>query len=412
MRIKISQIRAYSIIAGLLFFPPCAIAQSDPVAVLNLPEAGTSPGAIDYAALPTLKGQHAIVNSVTPGPHAASPDKIDMHHLRLNLHNYLVHYGGRFWCIWSDGPKVEDWPTQEIKYSTSDDGLKWSAARSLTGTPQEPHAFIARGLWVRDGQLLALAAHYRGKGAFGTQDQKQLELLAYRYDKAQDKWVPQGRLFDNAINNFPPQKLSSGDWILTRRDSRFNVTVLIGGRTALDDWKAFPVVRVGEVKGFRPDEPIFWPLPNGQLFALFRDNGGSQRLFHSKSRDEGRTWDTPVLTNFPNSSSKLFSMKTSRGYRILVLNANPKIGRRELHLAISTDSKTFTRLARLDVPSPPSIPESVSRIKKKFQSGIASLQYPHVIEHDGHVFIALSRGKVQIEVFRVRLDDIDALLRK
>jgi hypothetical protein len=61
MRIKISQIRAYSIVAGLLFFPPCGFAQSDPVAVLNLPEAGTSPGAIDYAALPTLKGQQAIV---------------------------------------------------------------------------------------------------------------------------------------------------------------------------------------------------------------------------------------------------------------------------------------------------------------------------------------------------------------
>lgn len=407
-----SQISPYSaVVASFLLFLPCELAQSNPVAVLDLPDAGTNPKAIDYTVLPTLDGEHAIVNRVVPGPDAASTDRIDMHHLRLNLHNYLVHYGGRFWCIWSDGPKVEDWPTQEIKFSTSHDGLKWSPAGSVTGTPREPHAFIARGLWVRDGQLLALAAHYRGKGAFGTQDQKQLELLAYRYDLAQKKWVRFGKLYDNAINNFPPQKLSSGDWILTRRDSRFNVSVLIGGRTELDDWKSFPVVRVGEVKGFRPDEPIFWPLPNGQLFALFRDNGGSQRLFHSTSRDEGRTWDTPVITNFPNASSKLFSMLTSRGYRILVLNGNPLIGRRELHLAISADGRTFTRLARLNVPSPPSIPESVSRIKKKFQSGIASLQYPHVIEHDGHLLIALSRGKVQTEVFRVRLDDIDALLK-
>lgn len=381
-----------------------------PLTVLNLPDSGVDPTAIDYANLPIIKGQHAIVNPVAPGPHAASPDKIDMHHLRLNLHNYLVHYDGKFWCIWSDGPKIEDWPTQEIKYSTSSDGLTWSPAKSLTGKPSEPHAFIARGLWERDGELLALAAHYRGKGAFGAPDQKQLELLAYRYDEIHKKWIRHSKLYDNAINNFPPQKLPSGDWILTRRDSRFNVTVLIGGRNALDDWQAFPVVGVGEVKGFRPDEPIFWPLPDGQLFALFRDNGGSQRLFHSTSRDEGRTWDKPVLTNFPNSSSKLFSMKTSRGYRIMILNANPSIGRRELHMAISVDGTTFTRLARLDVPSPVSIPGSVSRIKKKFQSGIASLQYPHVIERGRHVLIALSRGKVQTEVFRVRRDDIDKLI--
>jgi len=185
--------------------------------------------------------------------------------------------------------------------------------------------------------------------------------------------------------------------------------VLIGGRKSIFDWQAFPVVRIGEVKGFRPDEPIFWPLADGTLFALFRDNGGSQRLFHSISRDQGRTWDTPVLTNFPNASSKLFSMQTSRGYRILVLNANPSVGRRELHLATSIDGKTFTRLVRLDIPSPPSVPDDATCLKKKYIAGIASLQYPHVIEHDGHVLIAFSRGKVQTEVFRVKLDDIDSL---
>ncbi len=381
-----------------------------PVQILNIPGSGTDEEAIDYAALPVLRGQHAIVNVVKPGPDAESPDKIDMHHLRLNLHNYLVHHDGKFWCIWSDGPKVEDWPTQEVKFATSDDGLTWSPAQSVTGTPKEPHAFIARGLWIRDGQLLALAAHYQGKGAFGAQEQKQLELVAYRFGDAAQKWSKLGRVYDNAINNFPPQKLETGDWIVTRRDSRFNVTVLIGGQKSIDDWQAFSVVGIGEVKGFRPDEPIFWPLTGGKLFALFRDNGGSQRLFHSVSCDQGRSWDQPVLTNFPNSSSKLFSMKTSRGYRVIVLNANPKVGRREIHLAVSSDGESFTRLARLGVPSPLSIPSSVSRITKKFESGIASLQYPHVIEHDGHLFIAMSRGKVQTEIFRVDLDDVDTLL--
>lgn len=391
--------------------PAAAEEQPDtPVPVLNLPGSGTDPAAIDYQSLPRLKGEHAIINPAAPGPYPRKSDKIDLRDLRLNLHNYLIYHDGKFWCIWSDGPRIEDEPTQEIKYATSVDGLHWSKAKSVTGTPEKPHAFIARGLWLRDGQLLTLAAKYQGHGAFGPPDKKHLELVAYRWAPQQDKWVYEGQLYDNAINNFPPQKLPSDNWILTRRDSRFNVSVLIGGVKALNDWQSFPVVGVKQVSGFRPDEPIFWVLPDNSLYALFRDNGKSQRLFFSTSKDEGRTWDTPVISNFPNAKSKLFSLATSHGYRVLVLNANPQVNRRELHLAVSPDNKTFTRLAKLEIPSPAELPAEIASLKQKFSAGIASLQYPHVIEHDGYLYIAFSRNKLQTEVFRVKLADIDALL--
>ncbi len=118
--------------------------------------------------------------------------------------------------------------------------------------------------------MLALAAHYQGKGAFGPQEQKQLELVACRYDDATQKWSKFGRVYDNAINNFPPQRLATGDWIVARRDSPFNVTVLVGGRKSIDDWQAFPVVGIGigEVKGVRPDELIVWPLLGGSCFGM------------------------------------------------------------------------------------------------------------------------------------------------
>jgi hypothetical protein len=184
--------------------------------------------------------------------------------------------------------------------------------------------------------------------------------------------------------------------------------MLIGGRAALDDWRCFPVVGLSEVPGFRPDEPIFWELADGTLYALYRDNSGSQRLFCSMSADEGRTWTRPERTNFPNATSKMFSLETSHGYRVLISNANPQAGRRELHLSLSKDGQVFTRMARLDVPSPPT-PGGLEAIAHKFRSGIASLQYPHAIEHEDHLLIALSRGKKQTEVLRVPLDDIDRL---
>ena len=381
---------------------------AEPLNLLNLPGSGTDPKAIDYDQLPKLTGEHAVINPAQPSPGYQPGEKLEMNRLRLQLHNYLAFHDGKFWCIWSDGPQIEDYPTQEIKYATSDDGLNWSEAKSVTGTPEEPYAFIARGLWLRDGEMLALGAHYKGRAAFGPAKEKQLELLAYRWDADSDSWQREAKLSDNAINNFPPQKLPTGDWILTRRDSRFNVTILIGGKESLSEWQAYPVVEVGAVKGFRPDEPIFWLMPDQTLNALFRDNGGSQRLFHATSADNGKTWTPPVLSNFPNSTSKIFSLPVSRGYRVMISNANPKLGRRQLHLSISEDGKNFNRMAEIEVPTPP-VADGIDSLWKKFQQGIGSLQYPHVIEKDGYLWVALSRNKTQTEIIRIALDDVDAL---
>ncbi len=399
-----------SLVAALLLVPhvKLGIAAEPPadVAILNLPGTGGDPAKIDYAILPRLEGAHGVVSGAVLDPANASLAKFDMHHLKFKLHNYLLRHDGRFWCIWSEGPPIEDEPTQEVRYATSLDGLTWSESKTVTGVPEAPYGFIARGLWVRDGELLALAASYKGKGAFGAD--KELELRAYAWDPALAAWRFKQKVYDNAINNFPPDRLPSGDWIMTRRDARFNVTMLIGGQKALDDWQAFPVVERGQVPGFSPDEPIVWTLPNSTLQGLFRDNGGSQRLFHSTSTDGGRSWSLPRRTNFPNSSSKLFAIPTSGGDWALCSNANPKLGRRELHLSLSGNGKTFNRMALLNVPTPPA-DERLGQLQLKLRAGIASLQYPHLLEHEGQLYVAFSRGKKQIEVLRVPMAELKGL---
>jgi hypothetical protein len=399
--------RLSSILILAAFASLCTFAGAQAVQ-LDLPCSGTDPEKIDYDSLPRLTGVHAVVSAATLDEPNKQLEKFDMHHLRFQLHNYLLHHAGQYWCIWSDGPPVEDEPTQEVRYATSKDGLHWSAAKPVTGKPDAPYGFIARDFWVRDGELLALAAHYKGKGAFGAD--KELQLQAYVWNQGAGNWRFKQKLRDDSINNFAPQRLASGDWITTSRDSRFNVSMIIGGRAALDDWRSYPVVNRGEVAKFSPDEPIIWQLPDKTLFALFRDNGGSLRIFQSLSTDKGKSWSKPVMSNFPNTSSKIYSMATSRGYRVLVSNAHPKAARRELYLSVSTDGRKFTRMARLEIPSPPPN-EELTYLRQKFAAGIASLQYPHVLEHDGKLLIAFSRGKKQTEVLVVPLDSIDALLK-
>jgi hypothetical protein len=339
------------------------------------------PSGTDTSHLPLLRGRHVVI--------CPYDEK-----WQFQLHNYLLYHDGKFWCMWSSGPVVEDVPTQHVRYATSEDGLTWSAPKMLSGMPEEGRAYIARDFWLRDGELLGLAASYKGRGAFGVD--KDLKLVAFTWDKSNRTWKPKGQLYGNAINNFAPQKLSTGEWIMTRRDARFNVSMLIGGVKSIDDWRVVPVVDRLAAKrgsGFSPDEPVAWEQPDGTLISAIRDNGGSNVLFRSISHDHGLTWSEPEKTNYPNATSKLFTLQTSRGYRVLVSNANPAVGRRELHLAVSGDGVTFTRMACLAIP----------------MDKPSTLQYPHVIEHAGSLYIAFSRNKNVTELIVVSLDDIDAL---
>jgi hypothetical protein len=349
----------------------------------------TDPHSIDFEKLPRLPVQHAIVSDVRPQK-------------GVNQHNYLAYYDGRFWAMWSDGPRVEDMVGQVVKYSTSRDGLTWEAPKFLTGYPpnsgpDSPHyntrkkeglRYISRGLWVREGQLLALVSLDEAAGFFGPS----LELRAYRWNGVAEKWDDAGVVQKDAINNFAPQRLPTGEWAMTRRKHDYKdtgVEFLIGGVKALDDWTSVPVVRgAGGDISLKAEEPIWWALPDGNLAALFRDNAKSGYIFRAFSTDAGRTWSTPVATDFPDARSKLYGCRLKDGRYVLVSNSNPK-KRDPLTLAVSRDGLVFDRLF--------------------YVVGGRHVDYPHMMEHAGYLYIAHSGGKQSVEIQRVRIADLDTV---
>lgn len=365
------------------WFLVTAASAEESATVMKLDGTLTDAAQIDYEALPRLTGTHAVVCPKTD-------------ELKFQLHNYLIHHDGKYWCFFSHGPIVEDVPTQHCSYSTSADGVNWSPAKPVMPPPAEPYAYIARGLWVYQGELLALVAHFKDKGAFGVN--KELKLEAYAWDKASESWKFKAKMYDDAINNFEPQALKDGAWLMTRRDARFNVYMLRGGVKSLEDWESFPVMQRLQFKPMVPDEPLCLLLPDGRIHALFRDNGGSQKLFRAFSSDEGRTWTKPEWTNFPNATSKIYSIRLKSGVWVLISNAcvgGPPLlaGRRSLYVSLSEDGLTFTKMARLEIP----------------MKVATTFQYPHAIEHDGHLLIAFSAKKERTETLKVPLSQIEAL---
>src|SRR5690606_23089723 len=107
--------------------------------------------------------------------------------------------------MWSDGPGVpysddpiahrnivpgHDQPGQLISYSKSRDGMKWSEPRDLAGPPDSGYGWIARGFWVRNGELLALGTRYKAPSYRG----EGLQLHAFEMITGQHKeWKHKGR---------------------------------------------------------------------------------------------------------------------------------------------------------------------------------------------------------------------------
>ncbi|QDS91537.1 hypothetical protein FF011L_02670 [Roseimaritima multifibrata] len=358
--------------------------------MLNLTTTGTDPKKIDFSKLPHVPSQHSILSDVR-----------DKGGTWVHQHAYLAYYDGRYWAMWSDGPGVphsgvspaahrnrvpgHDRPGTRNSYATSVDGVHWSKPADLTGPPRtEGFGWIARGLWVRDGDLLALSTHFNAPGYSGAG----LSLEAFRWDKDSSKWQDHGTVLDDSMNNFPPKKLPNGEWMMTRRDHKRQVSVMVGGVDGFDQWAVHPLASY-DGKG-RPEEPYWYTLPDGKnIVGLIRDNGNSKRMLRTFSTDNGKSWTRIARTNFPDATSKFFALRTSRGYHVLVSNANPK-ARDPLTLAISADGLVYTHLFNL--------------------VGGRHVDYPHMIEHDGHLLVAFSGAKQTMEVVKISLDDIDALV--
>jgi hypothetical protein len=191
------------------------------------------------------------------------------------------------------------------------------------------------------------------------------------------------------MNNFPPRQLPSGQWMMSRRDHKRQVTVMIGGVKSFNDWTVRPLAKYAGRQ--QPEEPYWYILPDRKsLVGLIRDNSRSKRLLRVFSTDNGDSWSPMVTTNFPDATSKFFVLRTSRGDYVLVSNSNPQ-RRDPLTLAVSQDGLVYEELFYL--------------------VGGRHVDYPHVIEHEGDLLISFSGAKQTVEVLRIAADTLEAQIK-
>ena len=354
---------------------------------------------IDFFNLPKIKSQHIVVSNVSDT--GITTHDVDKENGGVNQHNYLIHHNGKFWLMWSDGPQVEDKVGQRVSYSTSVDGATWDKPAFITPLPENsgpdsPYygqrsdygfRWIARGFWLRNNELIALASIDEANRFFGPS----LELKAFKWNEIQKAWEDLGVVYKDAINNFPPKKTPDGNWMMSRRPHNYRdagVDCLVGGKTSIYDWQVYPVL--GSNSQLSAEEPYWWILPDGKnIMSMYRDNSRSGFLYRAFSSDNGRTWSKPVKTNFPDTASKFHGLRLSDGRYVMVSNARPERPRDPLVLSVSDDGMVFNKMA--------------------FLIGGRWLDYPHILEHEGYLYVAFSGAKQTVEVLKIKISDLDEI---
>jgi pimeloyl-ACP methyl ester carboxylesterase len=317
------------------------------------------------------------------------------HEAGFNMHPYITRSGDRFWAMWSSNRIRDLQAGQHVKYATSEDGIRWSEPGMITPREdKENHRYFARGFWVRNGELYALAAHDEAVRPLFAPD---LRLLGYRWNSNRNAWDAPFVIAQDTINNFPPRQLPSGEWLMSRRDHKMQTSMLIGGVREVTNWRVLELPH--PENDARLDEPHWWTAADGTLVAAFRDGSNSRRLYRSLSLDQGTTWSAPLRTDFPDATAKFNVLRLSNGTYAMASNPNPSGARNVICLSLSPDGFVFRSMMILrDAPT-------MYRYSGK-SPGYAGYHYPQLLEHGGFLHIIHSENMEDIKLLRIRIESL------
>ncbi|MCK4850001.1 MAG: exo-alpha-sialidase [Phycisphaerae bacterium] len=326
--------------------------------------------------------------------------RITIYRAREQIHSYSHHsqvcrFHDKYFIAWSNGLRNEDEYGQEIRYRFSDDGVNWEPFRVLT--PNDPPTRIIRmavGVYTTDELLVVYCrtcwdSQAAEEGMTSHESQSRLDAFVTRdlqnWD-CHENVLPGAHIFEGP-------RLTSGGRLMCCGSHQDKGPIAI----FWDTQKPWIVDKVVEIP--RPEDAALFPYGeaswyqnlNGRIWVFFRDEAQSLRLYASWSDDEGQSWQVPVITDIPDSMSRVSAGRLTDGPCYLVSNAFPQLlWRKYLMLSISSDGEIFDKMYLLaDEPT-------TRRIDGRHKED--GYQYPHTLVEGEKLFVAYSVNKEDIEV--------------
>ena len=322
---------------------------------------------------------------------------------RYAHHPCITVHEGTFFAAWSSGVTHEDSPGQIVKYATSADGKTWSEPKDVMARSDAPERWTAAGLWTREDGLYLLCTRYTlaryvdGERTPGV-CWEDLATDLYRWNGR--VWEALGLFADDYYANEGPRRLRDGRWMTVGVNGRHDAVARISSDATGTRWDRVTLSPRSATR--KLTEPSWLTLADGTLRVLLRDDGGSRRIWCCESRDGGRTFSTPVITDLTDARAKFFALQlpASGGElcNALICNPSPGFERKLLALALSDGrgDGAFTRM--LPLRFNPLVEPRYSGLHKA-----PGFEYPNACVERGNLYVIYSVNKENIEVQTVPL---------
>jgi hypothetical protein len=319
------------LLAVLPFFAAAVLA-ADPITITG-PEQAHLDLSLPDGGLPPVPG---VQNIQIFRASRDKPDLTDGKGWTYNHHVDMAAWKGQLYVAWSSGEKDEDvWPWREV-YSTSTDGVTWSAPAKLfpqgVSNPLRMHFFLAP-----NGRMLAIAGLRR--------DETTLT------DKNRDTLVVREILADHALGPYyallTPTPVTSPDFYTNSADKGFieACNQLLANRPFLEQQDYGALLGPRRMK---------WHDSGGKNMPL-----KAMSLFHRKdgalvgickngwvivSPNNGDTWSQPIIPpSLVTGTGKVWGQRTADGRYALIYNPDKK-DRFPLVTVTSDDGVTFANM--------------------------------------------------------------------
>jgi hypothetical protein len=324
-------------------------------------------------------------------------------------HPYITYFKKQFIAIWSNGYKDEDKPGQKVVFSVSKDFVHWSKPQTLAQPTlyngDTLNVLTAAGFHQFNDTLVTYYGEYSPHkththlwATFTTDGKK--------WSKAIDTHMP--------VNaNLGPQKTASGR-LITSGNFTFPYTDDYRGLSGWQMSSFYPESIFQEdnpatfyapaAKNNLPPlcEGSFYQTDDGIIHSLLRvtGKGWKGKLWLTESNDNGKTWSSPVETNFSDNDSKFHfgRLPDKRFYYVGIPDTLHHYARTPLVISISEDGKFFDKHYI--------IADEPYTLKKEGLWKGGQYGYPYTIIQKDYMYVIISRQKEAIEVIRFKLKQL------
>ena len=348
----------------------------------------------------------------------------------FNLHGFLRYYKGVLFASWDNHARDENTSGQHgvFRYST-DEGKTWSEQKRLfppladyvqASVAKVPRPFqTSQGFAEVDGRLYAVTCVDRAlkKKVYRFNEVSRIRIGLLACEVRVDGTVgPVFWLSDQSPKPEPgyPSIPAGNPSLVAKLNAYFkepaNLPQLLFRPRQWPDSD-------DEHRMTEPTQP--WCLDNGTWVRLYRNQGTvhatsraeieasrPRRHYASFSFDDGKTWNAPTRTNFPDTGARANSGRLPDGQFYVINNPLPMSarqgGRQMLAISLSKDGLNFDRMAVIKFAAPPQRYEGKSK-------GAGGFQYPHSVVVGKHLWVIYSINKEDIELARIPLSELSSL---